>query len=48
MPFDRKTDSQGSQPTINTRKLLIGRTGELLFFVQNILKTRRADTGDFD
>jgi tetratricopeptide (TPR) repeat protein len=38
MPFVRKTDSQGSQPPTDTRKLFIGRTGELLFFVQNILK----------
>ena len=39
MPFVRKTDSQGSQPPTDARKLFIGRTGELLFFVQNILKT---------
>jgi AAA domain len=38
MPFVRKTDSQGSQPPTDTRKLFIGCTGELLFFVQNILK----------
>src|SRR6516162_4563562 len=38
MPFVRKTDSQGSQPSTDTRNLFIGRTGELLFFVQNILK----------
>src|SRR2546421_4574505 len=38
MPFVRKPDSQGSQPPTDTRKLFIGRTGELLFFVQNILK----------
>jgi tetratricopeptide (TPR) repeat protein len=38
MPFVRKADSQGSQPPTDTRKLFIGRTGELLFFVQNILK----------
>ena len=38
MPFIRKTDSQGSQPPTDARKLFIGRTGELLFFVQNILK----------
>lgn len=38
MPFVRKTDSQGSQPPTDARKLFIGRTGELLFFVQNILK----------
>ncbi len=38
MPFIRKTDSQGSQPSTDTSKLFIGRTGELLFFVQNILK----------
>src|SRR5437588_7270260 len=38
MPFVRKTDSQGSQPPTDTRKLFIGRTGELLFFIQNILK----------
>ncbi len=38
MPFVRKIDSQGSQPPTDTRKLFIGRTGELLFFMQNILK----------
>src|SRR5262252_5703517 len=38
MPFVRKTDSHGSQLPTDTRKLFIGRTGELLFFVQNILK----------
>lgn len=38
MPFVRKTDSQGTQPLTDTRKLFIGRTGELLFFVQNLLK----------
>jgi len=38
MPFVRKTDSQGSQPPTDARKLFIGRTDELLFFVQNILK----------
>jgi tetratricopeptide (TPR) repeat protein len=38
MPFVRKTDSQGSQTPTDIRKLFIGRTGELLFFVQNILK----------
>src|SRR2546421_554307 len=38
MPFVRKIDSQGSQPSTNAQKLFIGRTGELLFFVQNILK----------
>ena len=38
MPFVRKTDSQGSQPQADTRKLFIGRIGELLFFLQNILK----------
>ena len=38
MPFVRKADSQGSQPPSDTHKLFIGRTGELLFFVQNILK----------
>jgi tetratricopeptide (TPR) repeat protein len=38
MPFVRKTDSQGSQAPTDTRKIFIGRTGELLFFVQNILR----------
>ncbi len=38
MPFVRKTDSQGSQPPTDGRKIFIGRTGELLFFVQNLLK----------
>jgi Cdc6-like AAA superfamily ATPase len=37
MPF-KKTDSQGSQPSTDSRNLFIGRTGELLFFVENILK----------
>jgi hypothetical protein len=38
MPFVKKADSQGPQPLIETRKQFIGRMGELLFFVQNILK----------
>ncbi len=38
MPFIRKTDSQGAQPPGDARTLFIGRMGELLFFVQNILK----------
>src|SRR6516162_1174908 len=38
MPFVRKTNPEGSQTPTDTRKLFIGRTGELLFFVQNILK----------
>src|SRR5690349_9488728 len=38
MPFVRKTNPEGSQIPTDTRKLFIGRTGELLFFVQNILK----------
>ena len=38
MPFVRKTNPEGSQTPTDTRKLLVGRTGELLFFVQNILK----------
>ena len=38
MPFVRKTNPQGLQTPTDIRKLFIGRTGELLFFVQNILK----------
>lgn len=38
MPFVKKNDAQGSQPPTNARDIFIGRTGELLFFVQNILK----------
>src|SRR5436305_8323602 len=38
MPFVKKNDSQVSQPSPNARKSFIGRTSELLFFVQNILK----------
>jgi tetratricopeptide (TPR) repeat protein len=38
MPFVKKNDSQGSQPPTDARKIFIGREGELLFFVQNILK----------
>jgi len=38
MPFIKKTDSRGSQPPTDARNIFIGRTGELLFFVQNILK----------
>src|SRR5215471_10156948 len=38
MPFVRKTNPESSQSPTDTRKLFIGRTGELLFFVQNILK----------
>lgn len=38
MPFVKKNDSQVSQPSPNARKSFIGRTSELLFFGQNILK----------
>jgi len=38
MPFIKKTDARGSQPPTDACHLFIGRTGELLFFVQNILK----------
>ena len=38
MPFVKKNDSRGSQSPTDARNLFIGRTGELLFFVQNILK----------
>src|SRR5438105_2439620 len=38
MPFVKKADSQGSQPPTDARNIFIGRTGELLFFKQNILK----------
>jgi len=38
MPFIKKTDARGSQPPTDARNIFIGRTGELLFFVQNILK----------
>ena len=38
MPFVRKTNPEGSQTPTDTRKLFVGRAGELLFFVQNILK----------
>src|SRR5258708_3292341 len=37
MPFVKKNDSQGSQPPTDARNIFIGRTGELHFFVQNIL-----------
>jgi len=38
MPFVKKNDAQGSQPPTDARSIFIGRTGELLFFVQNILQ----------
>jgi tetratricopeptide (TPR) repeat protein len=38
MPFVKKNDTQGSQPPTAARNIFIGRTGELLFFIQNILK----------
>src|SRR5947209_18503831 len=38
MPFVKKTDSPGTHPLTNAGKIFIGRAGELLFFVQNILK----------
>src|SRR6266568_6181403 len=38
MPFIRQTDTTASQPLTDTGKIFIGRRGELLFFVQNILK----------
>lgn len=39
MPFVKKNDVQGSQPSTDAHSIFIGRTGELLFFVQNILKS---------
>jgi tetratricopeptide (TPR) repeat protein len=38
MPFVKRNDSQDSQPPTEARKIFIGRTSELLFFVQNILQ----------
>ena len=38
MPFVKKNGVQSPQPLTNARNIFIGRTGELLFFVQNILK----------
>ncbi len=38
MPFVKKPNSQGSQSPSNPRSIFIGRTRELHFFVQNILK----------
>jgi tetratricopeptide (TPR) repeat protein len=38
MPFVKKNDLQGSQPPTDSRSIFTGRRGELLFFVQNILK----------
>jgi tetratricopeptide (TPR) repeat protein len=38
MPFIKKNDAQAVQPPTDARTLFIGRMGELLFFVQNILK----------
>src|SRR6266487_5737526 len=38
MPFIKKADLHGLTPPIDARKIFIGRTGELLFFTQNILK----------
>jgi tetratricopeptide (TPR) repeat protein len=38
MPFVKKNGSQGSLPPTDARNIFIGRTGELLFFMQNILK----------
>ena len=38
MPFVKNTASKGSQPPPDAHTIFIGRTNELLFFVQNILK----------
>jgi hypothetical protein len=39
MPFKKfDADSQGAHPLKDAEKIFIGRSGELLFFVQNILK----------
>src|SRR5260221_702528 len=38
MPFVKKNDAKGSQTSNDSRKNIVSRTGELLFFVQNILK----------
>jgi hypothetical protein len=37
MPFIKKRDTRGFQSSVDARKIFIGREGELLFFVQNIL-----------
>ena len=38
MPFVKQDGSQGFQPPTNARNIFVGRTEELLFFAQNILK----------
>lgn len=38
MPFVKKTDAKGFQPLTDARKIFIGRTNELHFFVKDILE----------
>src|SRR5438270_11092212 len=38
MPFVKKSEMKQTEPFIDTHKIFVGREGELLFFVQNILK----------
>src|SRR6266568_4388709 len=38
MPFVKKDSAQASMPQIETRRIFIGREGELLYFVKNILE----------
>jgi hypothetical protein len=40
MPFVKKTDSKGSQTSIDDRKVFVGRNIELQFFRENILKPK--------
>src|SRR5438132_13089182 len=38
MPFVKKSETKQAEPSTNTHKIFIGREGERLYFVQNILK----------
>src|SRR5258708_8069140 len=38
MPFIKKNDQQGTQPAHEAQKVFVGRTNELRFFIEHILK----------
>lgn len=40
MPFVRKPDSQNTQPPTDASKIFVGRTNELRFFIEHILKPK--------
>jgi hypothetical protein len=46
MPFVKKKDVKGAQPPTDARKIFVGRTSELQFFITPRRKTPCFSTGD--